>query len=213
MSATRSAWATDAARGLAVVGTGSAVIAVTALPDPSRPVLVTAGLAIAACVVAAVLRRRLAGTVAVLATTVTVLLAGALDASQLRPVQLIAAVAGLLVLFAALAEAEDSRGRSPQSAVAVRRAPLAAVTRPLAALAAGTVVALVASQDVGSSVLLVLLGLGALVGALVLAVGAHRGGDRANGHRAGYRANGHGADGLANGTRVTENQESREPLP
>ena len=66
----------------AVLGTGLAVLAVAALPDPSRPVLVAAALAAGACVVAAVIRRPLAGTVALAATTVTVLLAGALDASD-----------------------------------------------------------------------------------------------------------------------------------
>lgn len=175
MTAGVAARTADAARRLAVVGAGVAVIAITALPDPSRPVLVAAGLAIAACLVAAALRRRLAGTVAVLAITLTVLLAGALDASPLRPVQLISAAVGLLGLLAALAAAEDARGRSPQAAVAVRRLGAGAVARPVAALAAGAVVAVVASQDVVSSVLLVLLGLGAVVGALVLAVGVHRG--------------------------------------
>lgn len=175
MTAMGWAWAADVARRLAVVGAGSAVIAITALPDPSRPVLVAAGLAIIACVLAAALCRRLAGTVAVIATTLTVLLAGALDPSPLRPVQLVAAAAGLLALLAALAEAEDARGRSPYAAVAVRRRGAEQVARPVAALAAGAVVAVVASQDVVSSVLLVLLGLVALVGALVLAVGAHRG--------------------------------------
>ena len=156
--------AVDAACRLAVVAAGSTVIAVAALPEPSRPVLVAAGL-----------RRRLAGTVAVLAVTVTVLLAGALDASALRPVQLVAAAAGLLALLAALAEAEDARGRSPQSAVAVRRSGPHRAVLPAAGLAAGAAVAVVASQDVVSSVLLVLLGLVAIVAALVLAAGAHRG--------------------------------------
>ncbi len=88
--------------GLAVLGGGRA-----AGPEPAG-----AGrgrLALAACVAAAAIRRPLAGTVALAATTVTVLLAGALDASSVRPAQVVLAAGLLMALLAALAAAEEAR--------------------------------------------------------------------------------------------------------
>ena len=86
-----------------------------ALPDPSRPVLVAAALALAACVVAATIRRPLAGTVALAATTLTVLLAGALDTSSVRPAQIVLAAGLLMALMAALAAAEEARAAGGRS--------------------------------------------------------------------------------------------------
>ena len=164
----------DAARRVAVVVTGSAVVAVSAVPDPSRPVLVLAGLTVLACLAAAATRFRLLGTLAVVSATVTVLLAGSLDASSVRPGQILVAAALLLVLLWALAACEDARSVSAE-AVTVARGPwLRQLGPPLAALVAGAVVAVTAAQDVVPSVPLVLAGLAAAVTALVIAAGAHR---------------------------------------
>jgi hypothetical protein len=161
----------------AVLGTGLAVLAVAVLPDPSRPVLVAAGLALAACVAAAAIRRPLAGTVALAATTVTVLLAGALDASSVRPAQVVLAAGLLMALLSALAAAEEARAAG--GAVTVTRNPWPQRLAPvLVAMTAGAIVAVSGAQDVVPSVPLVLAGLTAAVAALVVAASAHRGGRR-----------------------------------
>ena len=160
----------------AVVGAGLAVLAVAALPDPSRPVLVAASLALAACVAAAAIRRPLAGTVALAATTVTVLLAGALDASSVRPAQVVLAAGLLMGLLSALAAAEEARAGG---AVTVIRSPWPQRLAPvLVAMTAGAIVAVTGAQDVVPSVPLVLAGLTAAVAALVVAVSGHRAGRR-----------------------------------
>ena len=161
----------------AVLGTGLAVLAVAALPDPSRPVLVAASLALAACVAAAAIRRPLAGTVALAATTVTVLLAGALDASSVRPAQVVLAAGLLMGLLSALAAAEEARAAG--DAVTVIRSPWPQRLAPvLAAMTAGAIVAVTGAQDVVPSVPLVLAGLTAAVAALVVAASGHRAGRR-----------------------------------
>ncbi len=161
----------------AVLGTGLAVLAVALLPDPSRPVLVAAVLALAACVVAAAIRRPLAGTVALAATTVTVLLAGALDASSVRPAQVVLAAGLLMGLLSALAAAEEARAAG--GAVTVTRSPWPQRLAPvLVAMTAGAIVAVTGAQDVVPSVPLVLAGLTAAVAALAVAASAHRTGHR-----------------------------------
>jgi len=161
----------------AVVGAGLAVLAVAALPDPSRPVLVAASLALAACVAEAAIRRPLAGTVALAATTVTVLLAGALDASSVRPAQVVLAAGLLMALLSTLAAAEEARAAG--GAVTVTRSPWPQRVAPvLVAMTAGAIVAVTGAQDVVPSVPLVLAGLTAAVAALVVAVSGHRAGRR-----------------------------------
>ena len=92
----------------------------------------------------------------------------------MRPGQIMAAAALLLVLLWALAACEDARSASAE-AVTVARGPwLRQLGPPLAALVAGAVVAVTAAQDVVPSVPLVLAGLAAAVTALVIAAGAHR---------------------------------------
>ena len=71
----------------AVVVVGTAVAAVAAVPDLDRYIVVLSVLTVVAAVAAAVLPWRLIGTVTVLTATLTVLLAGTLDASSARPVQ------------------------------------------------------------------------------------------------------------------------------
>lgn len=161
----------------AVLGTGLAVLAVALLPDPSRPVLVAAVLALGACVVAAAIRRPLFGTVALAATTVTVLLAGALDASSVRPAQVVLATGLLMGQLSALAAAEE--GRAAGGAVTVTRSPWPQRLAPvLVAMTAGAIVAVTGAQDVVPSVPLVLAGLTAAVAALAVAASAHRTGHR-----------------------------------
>ena len=158
----------------AVVVVGTAVAVVAAVPDLDRYVVVLAGLTVVAAVAAAVLPWRLTGTVTVLAATLTVLLAGTLDTSDVRPVQAVTDAALLILLVAVLGVREDRSGQGPHAAsVALRSAPARAVA-PALALGAGSLVAFTAAQDVVPSVPLVLAGLAAAVVALVVAAGAHR---------------------------------------
>ncbi len=155
-----------------VVLTGGGALVVAILPDPRRPVLTAAGLAAAACLVAAVGRWRLAGTSAVGLVTTTALLAGALDASPLRALQLLGVAALLLGLVSALGRNERSAGTV---AVHVLRAPVARRLRlPALGLAGAALVSVTAAQQVVPSVQLALVGLVAGVAALVLATRAHR---------------------------------------
>jgi hypothetical protein len=164
----------DLARRAAVLGSGAAVAALAALPDPSRPVLLLAGITVAASVAAATLPARVLGTLAVLSATATALLAGALDASSVRPVQMVAVAALLVLQVAALSVREEATAVSAE-AVTVARAPWHRLAGPaLLALIAGTLVAVTAAQDVVPSVPLVLAGLAAAVTALVIATGGHR---------------------------------------
>lgn len=164
----------DVASRAAVVAVGAAVAAVAVLPDLNKYVVVLAVLTVVAAVAAAALPWRLTGTVTVLVATLTVLLAGTLDVSSLRPVQAVTDAALLLLLVAALAVREDDGVRGSHSAsVGLRSVPARAVA-PALGLGAGSVVALTAAQDVVPSVPLVLAGLAAAVVALVVAAGAHR---------------------------------------
>jgi hypothetical protein len=159
--------------GVLVVLSGAGAVLVTLPPDPSRPVLTAAWLAVAATVVAAASGWRLAGTLALTLTTGTVLLGGALDPSDLRPVQVVVATGLLLALVTALDQSEAAVG---PPAVTVVRAPLARrLGLPALAVAAACLVAATAAQDVVPSVGTVLAGLAAVVAALVVATRAHRG--------------------------------------
>ena len=153
-----------------VLVSGTACAAVALPPDPSRPVLVAAGAAGTACLVAAVGRWRLAGTLAVTLVTATVLLADVLDSSVVRPVQTVLAGVLLLVLLTAL-----ERNEEPSPAVTVLRPPLARrLGAPALAVAAASLVAVTAAQDVVPSVATVVAGLLAAVAALAVATRVHR---------------------------------------
>ncbi len=170
----------DLAGRAAVVLAVAACVAVAVLPDPPRPVLTAAGTAVALAVAAAVTRSRLVGTVAVLATTTTVLLTAALDDSDLRPVQVVTAGVLLLLALAAMERVESGVGR-PLSVTAatvtvLRAPPLSRLGPALAAIGASSLVAATAAQDVVPSVGLVLGGLVAAVAALVVTTRVHRDG-------------------------------------
>lgn len=156
----------------AVLATGAGALLVATVPDPSRPVLVAAAVAVAACLAAAVSGRRPAGTIAVGAVAAAVLLAQALGSTALRPVQLVAASGLLLGLVTALDRVEAAGG-PPWTVVA--EAPLGRrLGAPLAGLAGAALVATAAEQDVVPSVATVLAGVSAAVTALVVAVRVHR---------------------------------------
>ena len=164
-----------AGRAVLVTLLAGAVLLVAALPAPHRAVLLLTGLTLAAALVAAVTRWRLAGTLTVIGATCTVLLAGALDASALRPAQIVLDAVLLVGLVAALAANEDTRDLSGSGAT-VLRAPVGRRVGPAAGgVVAAAAVAVTAAQDVVPSVPLVLAGLAAAVAALVLAAGGHRG--------------------------------------
>jgi hypothetical protein len=162
----------------AVLGTGLAVVAVAALPDPSRAVLVVAGFALAACVAAAATRRQVAGTLALAGATLTVLLAGALDTSAVRPAQVVVGAGLLMALLSALAAGEEARAATPAAATVARTRWPQRLAAVLLATAAGAIVAVTGAQDVVPSVPLVLAGLTAAVAAFVIAASGHRTGRR-----------------------------------
>ena len=164
----------DVATRLAVVAVGTAVAVVAALPDLNRYVVVLGVLTVIAAVAAALLPSRLTGTITVLVGTLTVLLAGTLDRSSLRPVQAVIDAALLLLLVVVLAAREDRSTQGPAAAAVALRSVPARATAPALALVAGSLVALTAAQDVVPSVPLVLAGLAAAVVALVVTAGAHR---------------------------------------
>lgn len=153
--------------------TALACVLVTVLPDPHRATLSAAVLAVAAAAAAAVTRWQLAGTLALAQTTVTVLLAAALDASDLRPVQVVAAAALLLALVTVLDRCEAAAG--PATDTVSRSSPGRRIGPAALAVGAAALVAITAAQDVVPSVELVLAGLAAAVAALVVATRSHRG--------------------------------------
>jgi hypothetical protein len=159
-------------RALVVLSAASCLL-LSVLPEPSRPVLSSAAVALAAAVLAAVTRWQLAGTLVLGATTLTVLLAAVLDASDLRPVQLTAATALLLALVTALDRSDAGAG--PAAETVVRPPAGHRLGVPAVAVGAASLVAVAAAQDVVPSVGLVLAGLAAAVAALVVATRVHRG--------------------------------------
>lgn len=162
---------------LTLVATVAAGVTVAAVPDLRRPVLTAGGAAVVLAVAAAVTRLRALGTLAVALTTSSVLLAAALDASDLRPVQVVAAGVLLLATLAALERTETPLGRRVGAAtpLVVLRGPAAArLGVAAAAVGASALVAATAAQTVVPSVGLVLGGLVAAVAALVVTTRAHR---------------------------------------
>lgn len=156
---------------VAVVFSAGLCALVSALPDPSRPVLVVAALSLMAAVVAASSGWRPAGDAAVALVSVTVLLAAALDGSDRRAVAVV--VAGPLVLL--LVTALDRGATAGRDEVTVLRAPTVSRLAPTgAATASAVLVAVTAAQQVVPSVRLVLVGLAAAMAALVVAARAHR---------------------------------------
>lgn len=153
-----------------VVVTAGLCALLSALPDPSRPVVVAAVVAVVASVAAAVSGWRPAGDATVALVTVAVLLAAALDASDLRAVQVV--LAGPLVLL--LVTALDRGATAERGEVTVLRASAHARLAPAAAATgAAALVAVTAAQQVVPSVRLVLVGLVAAVAAMVVATRAH----------------------------------------
>lgn len=161
---------------LLLVACGGAVLLVTALPDPARPVLVAAALAELAVAAAAVSGVRLLGTGALVLVTVAVLLAAALDESDLRPVQTVAAGALVLGMLSTLDRVErQPSGTYRRSRDIVLRAPPGRrLAAPVSALGAASLVAVTAAQHAVPSVALVVVGLAASVAALVIATRSHR---------------------------------------
>ncbi len=171
----RAAGARAIAAGVGVVAAAAAAATVAAVPDLNRYVVLLGALTVVAALAAAAQPGRLVGTLAVLMAAMTVLLAGTVDASSLRPVQAVVDAALLVALIAALGAQEGSTGRSPHAASVPGRPGPARWAAPLMALGAGVLVAVTAAQDVVPSVPLVLAGLAAAVVSLVVAAGAHRG--------------------------------------
>lgn len=136
---------------------------------PGRPAVVAVGvIAAAAVVAAAVLGRRWLGLAATLLATGAVLLAAAAGASDIGAVDLVVTSALLLAFVTGLDATRPAprpvRADTIATAAAGRRAAVPAV-----ALAAAVAVAVIAERPVEPSVWLVLLGLGAGVGALLAA--------------------------------------------
>lgn len=157
-----------------VVVTAGLCALVSALPDPSRPVVVAAVVAVVAAMVSTLSGTpgwRPAGDATVALVAVAVLLAAALDDSDLRPVQVV--LAGPLVLL--LVTALDRGATAERGEVTVLRASAASRLAPAtAATGAAVLVSVTAAQQVVPSVTLVLVGLAAAVAAMVVATRAHR---------------------------------------
>lgn len=168
---------TVAWRIVTVAAAGLSVL-VSAPSEPTRPVLVCAVLAVAAAVLAAATGWRAAGTVALSAVALAVLVASAFDPSGLRPLRMLAAGAGVLVLVGAL-DRSPERSRATRAARATRvtvlRAPAPRVLGPPAvAVGAAVLVAVTAAQDVEPSVRSVLFGIVCAVAALAVTTRVHR---------------------------------------
>lgn len=177
---------TVAWRIVTVAAAGLSVL-VSAPSEPTRPVLVCAVLAVAAAVLAAATGWRAAGTVALSAVALAVLVASAFDPSGLRPLRMLAAGAGVLVLVGALdrsperssatraARGAGAAGAARATRVTVLRAPAPRVLGPPAvAVGAAVLVAVTAAQDVEPSVRSVLFGIVCAVAALAVTTRVHR---------------------------------------
>ena len=159
---------------LAVVGLGLCLAVVSALPDLDPPVLVLVELMLLACAVTAAVPWRLAGNLTMLTATLAVLASGTLDDGRTALPRMVAGALLLVLLVRALGAGEDAATGS-RTAVTVARPGWARMTLPaLLAAGAGTGVAVTAAQDVVPSLPLVLVGLAATVGALVMAARGHR---------------------------------------
>ncbi len=173
---------------LLLVLAAGATLLVTLLPDPVRPVVAAAVAAQVVVVLAAATAWRVAGTAALTLVTLAVLLASALDESDLRPVQVLTAAVLLLVVISALDRTEQTtqtgqRGRSrwtgwlgtARRRDVVLRAPATRRFGPaVSALGAASLVSVATAQHVVPSVALVVLGVAAALAALVVATRVHR---------------------------------------
>jgi hypothetical protein len=170
---------------LLLVLAAGATLLVTLLPDPVRPVVAAAVAAQVVVVLAAVTAWRVAGTAALTLVTLAVLLASALDESDLRPVQVLTAAVLLLVVVSALDRTEQTgqTGRSRWTGWlgsgrrwdVVLRAPATRRFGPaVSALGAASLVSVATAQHVVPSVALVVLGVAAALAALVVATRVHR---------------------------------------
>jgi hypothetical protein len=168
-----------------VVGGGACALA---LPEARRPALVLAVLGAGLLVVTVASGWRIVGTAALACTTGAVLMTGALEPAAARPGRLLLGSVLLLVLTLALDRVEReprwTRNQVPGRRRYVRVTPPPTVSVPLSdprrraapvalAVAVTGVVAVASTADPPPSVLLVLVGLLAGVGAVIMAVRAH----------------------------------------
>lgn len=136
---------------------------------PGQPAVVAFGVVAAVAVVAAAaLGRRWLGLAATLLATVAVLLAGVAGASDIGAVHLVVASA-LLIAFVTGLDTARPAPRSVRADTIATAAPARRMAVPAVALAATAAVAVIAERPAEPSVWLVLLGLAAAVGALLVA--------------------------------------------
>ena len=162
------AWGAPTVFAMAVTAAAGTGVCALSLVSGERPVLTvgaTAGLAVLAAVLTG---WRWLGSSATLLATATVLLA-AVSGDRLSAGHLVLASALLLVLVAGLDRVESPARSSGR--VVLARAPLwRRLAVPVAGVGAAAAVAVTATQPVVPSVGLVLLGLAAGLGALLVAV-------------------------------------------
>jgi hypothetical protein len=168
-----------------VAGGGACALA---LPEARRPALVLAAVGAGLLVVTVVTGWRVVGTAALACATGAVLMTGALEPAAARPGRLLLGSVLLLGLVLGLDRVEReprwTRNQVPGGGRYVRVTPVPTVSVPLrdlrhratpvaAAVTVAGAVALASTADPPPSVLLVLVGLLAGVGAVILAVRAH----------------------------------------
>lgn len=175
------------ARDDAVVLVGGWGACALALPEARRPGLVLAAVGAGLVVLTMVTGWRVVGSLALLCATGAVLLAGALEPAAARPTRLLLGSALLLLLVLGLDRVERQPRWTRNLALGPRyvrvervptvSVPLAAVVRRSApavvSLGVAAGVAAVSTADAPPSVLLVLVGLLAGVGAVVTAIRLH----------------------------------------
>ena len=149
----------------AAAGTGACSLS---LVSGERPVLTVGAIAGMAVLAAVLTGWRWLGSAATLLATTTVLLA-AVSGHRLAPGHLVLASALLLVLVAGLDRVE-SPARASDRQVLARASLWRRLAAPMAAVGAAAGVAVTATQPVVPSAGLVLLGLAAGLGALLVAV-------------------------------------------
>jgi hypothetical protein len=164
---------TRATRIAATLLVGLAACALALTGDPKQPVLLLAGFAAASVVIAVATGWRMAGSVAVLLVTVTTLGAAAILPSRDRSVETVVACGLLLLLSAGLDSLErGDRGPLRDSIGGPAWGQMLPVYA--AALGATAAVAAVAALPGSPSFTLVLVGLAAAVGAMLVATRGHR---------------------------------------
>ncbi|MDQ1616578.1 MAG: hypothetical protein QOJ60_2517 [Actinomycetota bacterium] len=162
-----------AARIAATLLVGLAACALALTGDPKQPVLLLAGFAAAAVVAAVATGWRMAGSSAVLLVTVTTLGAASIVPRRDRSVETVVAC-GLLLLLCAGLDSLERGDRGPlRDSIG---GPAWGQVLPVyaAALAATAAVAAVAARPGSPSFTLVLVGLAAAVGAMLVATRGHR---------------------------------------